>query len=106
MRFLIYLLPVWLVKLLYKTMPPTACFRTTTGRVFRLVKVDYDFCLALSSDKYDKEVTRKLLKMKEDGERMVEAAISGINNLSYDEREKILINRKLKKGYVEDGIEQ
>ena len=101
MRLLIYLMPVWLVKILFRTMPPTACFRTTLGRVFRLIKVDDDFCLAISSEKYDKEVTRKLMKMKEDGERMVNAAINGINTLSYDEREKVVKERMIKKGNID-----
>ncbi len=71
-------------------MPPTCCFRTTTGRAFRLIAIDNDFCIAISGEKYDKEVTQKLLKMKEEGERLMDTAINGINALSYDNRETLL----------------
>ena len=96
MRFLLYLMPLWLIKKIYKAYPPTSSFRTTLGRVFRLIKVDDDFCIAVSSEKYDKEVAEKLLKMQQQGQRMIDSAVEGLNMLSYDNRESAM-RKKAKK---------
>lgn len=93
MKFLLYLMPLWLIKRIYKAYPPTSSFRTTLGRVFRLIRVDDDFCIAVSSEKYDQEVAEKLLKMQQEGQKMIDSAVEGLNMLSYDNRE-IAMRRK------------
>lgn len=98
MRFLLYLMPLWLIKLTYKTLPPTACFRTTLGRVFRLIRVDNDFCIAISSEKYDKEVAKKLMAMKKKGEDLIDTAIAGLNTLSYENREDAMRKKAIENG--------
>lgn len=104
MRFLLYLMPLGLIKLIYKTLPPTGSFRTTLGRVFRLIKIDNDTCLAISSDKYDKNTIKKLMKLKKQGESMVDTAINGINLLSFENRQDVArtMNRteRLKNGNI------
>jgi hypothetical protein len=106
MRFLINLLPLWLVKKLYKALPPTACFRTTLGRVFRLIRIDDDFCIAISSEKYDAEVAKKLMDMKKQGEKLVDTAIAGLNTLSYENREDAIRRKaKLNGGKLDDNID-
>lgn len=95
MKFLLYLMPLWLIKRIYKAYPPTSSFRTTLGRVFRLIRVDDDFCIAVSSEKYDKEVAEKLLKMQKEGQAMIDSAINGLNMLSYDNREIAMRKRAI-----------
>lgn len=107
MRFLIYLMPLFLIKMFYKTLPPTACFRTTLGRVFRLIRVDNEFCIAVSSEKYDSEVIKKFLDMREQGEKLVDTAIAGLNSLSYENREDALRRKaKLNNGRIDDDFEK
>lgn len=98
MRFLIYLLPLALIKWLFKNYPPTASFRTTLGRVFRIIRVDDEFCIAIASEKYDAEVAKKLMKMKEQGERLIDTAIAGLNTLSYENREDALRKKAKENG--------
>lgn len=69
MKFFINILPLFVIKLIYRTLPPAACFRTTLGRVFRLIRITDDFCIAISSEKYDKEVLKNLMAMKEKGQQ-------------------------------------
>lgn len=78
--------------------PPTVCFRTTLGRVFRLIRVDNDFCIAISGEKYDKEVAKKLLAMKKQGEQLIDTAINGLNTLSYENRENALRKKAKERG--------
>ena len=75
-----------------KLMPPTATFQTTLGRRFRLIKVDNDFCIAISSEKYDAEVAKELTKLKQQGEEMIDTAVAGLNMLSIDNREQAILD--------------
>ena len=84
------LLPVGIVKNIYRLKPPTASFKTTTGRVFRLIKITDDFLLAVSNTKYDAEVSEKLVAMIKKGEAIRQAGIEGLNMLSFDERSRAM----------------
>ena len=86
------LLPVWVVKRIYRLKPPTASFKTTTGRIFRLIKINDDFLLAVSNTRYDAEVSKKLVAMIEQGEAIRQAGIEGLNMLSFDERSRAMEN--------------
>ncbi len=84
-------------------MPPTAGFRTTLGRTFRLIKIDNDTCLAISSEKYDKRVKEKLLQMQKQGEALVDSAINGLTMLSFEERDDMLRTKVWENRGIIDG---
>lgn len=89
------LTPLFVFKWANKLMPPTATFQTTLGRRFRLIKVDNDFCIAISSEKYDADVAKELTKMKKQGEDLIDTAVAGLNMLSADNREAAIYEADL-----------
>ena len=91
LEFFVNLLPLGIVKKLYGLRPPTAGFRTTTGRIFRLIKVTDNLCLAVASEEYDPKVIEMLTAMRKKGEALIETSIEGLNMLSFDARESIML---------------
>ena len=91
-KIIFNLTPLFVFKWANKLMPPTATFQTTLGRRFRLIKVDNDFCIAISSEKYDAEVAKELTKLKQQGEEMIDTAVAGLNMLSIDNREQAILD--------------
>ena len=91
-KIIFNLTPLFVFRWANKLMPPTATFQTTLGRRFRLIKVDNDFCIAISSEKYDAEVAKELTKLKQQGEEMIDTAVAGLNMLSIDNREQAILD--------------
>ena len=86
------LAPLFLIKKIYRDNPPTASFRTAAGRTFRVVRVDDNFCIAIAAEDYDPRITEKLLEMHKEGERLQQAAIKGLNNLTTLEKSRLFKN--------------
>lgn len=74
---------------MFRDNPPTASFRTTTGRTFRVIKVDDNFCVAIAAEAYDPRITEKLMQMHREGAKLQEAALQGLNNLTMLEKARL-----------------
>lgn len=93
-ELILNLTPLWVIRRRIRLNPPSASFRTSTGRTFRLLKVTEDFCLAVASEVYDPEITDKLIKMHKEGEALQKAALKGLNNLTTLEKERVFKKAK------------